>query len=137
MCHKWWTFKLNFTCAFFIFVVVINLRLRAKKGRWDVAGATRITQVNNNNIFTDYHTITKANCITAQINQTNNRAIQNARAMYQCLQNSITGNIKSTIFSQVGNLPDHEDGIALFKSITICTSVSSLQLSLQIRNTNN
>ena len=50
--------------------------------------------------------------------------------MFSCIKLSIKGNIKDTIFTQFGNLPTHEDGIALFKKIATFTTVTSLQLSM-------
>ena len=50
--------------------------------------------------------------------------------MFNCIADSISGDIKTTIFAQAGNLPDHEDGIALFKSLTEFTPVATTQLSI-------
>ena len=60
---------------------------------------------------------------------TNPQAIQNAYAMYKCLKASLNGSLKSTAFLQVGNLPAHKDGLALWKKLTDFTSVTLLQLS--------
>ena len=55
--------------------------------------------------------------------------MQNSQAMYLCLKTSISGELKSLIYSQDGNLPDYEDGPLLFKKLTSLTMSSSLQLS--------
>jgi len=59
----------------------------------------------------------------------NARAMQNSKAMYSCLRSSITGSIKNSIFTQYGNLPPHEDGVAFFNQLTTFTTIASLQLS--------
>lgn len=50
--------------------------------------------------------------------------------MLRCIERSIDGTIKTTIFGQAGHLLQHEDGPVLFKKITGFTSISSSQLSL-------
>ena len=108
---------------------IINLKLRANKGRWNATGDTGITRINNNEIFTAYHSISDLEIETARINRTNPRAVQNSKALYRCIESSITGDVRTTIFTQAENIPEHEDGIALFKKVTIFTAVSSIQLS--------
>ena len=46
------------------------------------------------------------------------------------LKTSISGDLKSTLFSQVGNLPSHEDGPRLFAQLTTFIMSASLQLSM-------
>ena len=46
------------------------------------------------------------------------------------LKSSISGDLKSTLFSQVGNIPTHEDGTRLFAQLTTFTMAASLQLSM-------
>ena len=43
---------------------------------------------------------------------------------------SITGDLKTTVFDQIDNLPTNEDGPSLFKLLTSFTTISSLQLSM-------
>ena len=50
--------------------------------------------------------------------------------MYSCIKSSIQGDLKNTIFTQFKNIPDHDDGIALFKKLTTFTIVASMQLSM-------
>lgn len=121
---------------------VVSLRIRAKEGKWDAAGTTdaatgittpnptNILDVAGRNILTDYHSISDADILAATTARRNDRGIQNSKAMFSCIKSSIQGDIKDTIFTQFGNLPSHEDGVALFKRITTFTSVSSLQLSM-------
>lgn len=121
---------------------VVALRIRAKEGKWDAAGTvdpvtnittpnpTNILQIGGKNILTEYHSISDTEIETAATARTNDRAIQNSKAMFSCIKLSIDGDVKSTIFSQYGNLPEHDDGNALFKMITTFTAVSSLQLSM-------
>ena len=108
---------------------VINLRLRAIKSKWHAIDGSGILMVDGKNIFTEFHSITDTNITQARTNRTNDRATQNSKALYQCLESSISGALKTTIFSQTENIPEHEDGVHLFKSITNFTAVSSFQLS--------
>jgi len=50
--------------------------------------------------------------------------------MYKFIKLLITGDLKSTVFSQIGNLPTHDNGVALFKKLTLFMAVASLQLSI-------
>ena len=104
---------------------VINLRLRVIKAKWNATGASGILTVDGKNIFTSYHSITKEKIELARTNCTDDRALQNSKALYQCLESSISGALKTTTFSQTENIPEHEDGIGLFKAITNLTAVSS------------
>ena len=123
---------------------VVALRVRAREVNWGAPtpygiltiGATQADQNNNipafagYNLLTDYHNITQTQLTTAFNNRTNDRAIQNSKAMYRCLKASITGDLKITVFDQIDNLPTHEDGPSLFKLLTSFTTISSLQLSM-------
>ena len=93
-------------------------------------GASEILLVDAKNIFTDYHTITDAQITAAAAAHTDDRAIQNSSALFKCLEYSIVGDLKSTIFSQLDNILTDEDGISLFKLLTSFTTVVSLQLSM-------
>jgi len=81
-------------------------------------------------ILTEYHSIDNTNIVAARLARTNDRALQNTRVMYSCIKNSIKGDLKNTIFMQLENIPDYDDGIALFKKPTTFTTVASLQLSM-------
>ena len=50
--------------------------------------------------------------------------------MYSCLKLSISGDLKSPLFSQACNLPTHEDGTRLFAQLTTFTMAAPLQLSM-------
>ena len=109
---------------------VVLLRIRAREGKWNSLGDEGILTLAGRNILTEYHSISDADIETARIARTNDRAIQNSKAMYNCIKSSITGDIRDTIFTQLDNMPENEDGVALFKKVTTLTTVSSLQLSL-------
>jgi len=81
-------------------------------------------------MLTEYHSITEIDIATSCTNRTDNRAIQNARPMFQYVKSSIKGDVRDSIFTQAGNLPTHTDGNTLFKRLTTFTTISSLQLSL-------
>ena len=109
---------------------VTELRIRAQEGKWDLDTDPGILTIASNNIFTHYHSITDEEIEDARTARTGDRAIQNAKAMFQCIKGSITGNLRDIIFNQYGNLPTHNDGIALFKQITTFSTVASIQLSM-------
>ena len=109
---------------------IVALTLRAKKGKWNAAPPHGILEINGHNILTEYHSTTDAEIATARTGRVNNRAIQNSKAMFECISSSIEGDVRNTIFTQVTNIPEHEDGIALFKKLTTFTTVASVQLSL-------
>ena len=78
--------------------------------------------------FFEFHSITVDQLETTRIACTNDHATQNLQALYRYFEGSIIGPIKMTIFMQPDNLPEHEDGISLFKQITRFTAVSSVKL---------
>ena len=108
---------------------VIALRVCSREVRWNAPAPQGILQINGQSILDSYHNITKVNIEAARVARVNPRAVQNSRAMYNCIKTSITGDLKALIYSQDGNLPDHEDGLLLFKTLTDLTMSSSLQLS--------
>ena len=109
---------------------VVLLRIRTREGKWNSVGPEGILTVAGKKILTEYHSISDADIEAAQNARANDRAIQNSKAMYNCVKSSIAGDIKDTIFTQFDNMPDNEDGVALFKQLTTLTTISSLQLSL-------
>ena len=123
---------------------VVALRVRAREVNWGAPAPHGILTVGaipadpdngipafpGYNLLTDYHNITQAQLTIAFNNRDNPRAIQNSKAMYHCLKASITGDLKTTVFNQIDNLPTHKDGPSLFKLLTSFTTISSLQLSM-------
>ena len=115
---------------------IVALRLRSEEGKWNATAPQGIltfptgTTGVSNNILTDYHSVTDAQIETARDARTDQRAIQNAKAMFKCIKSSIKGALKDTIFTQIGNMPTHSDGNTLFKTLTSFTTVASLQLSM-------
>lgn len=116
---------------------VLALRIRADEFNWDAPaphGIIRFPHHADNtitlNLLVDYHRITHADINAANTNRTNDRAKQNSTALYRALKQSIDGDLKSTLFQQIGNLPSTEDGVALFFRLTQLTVTSSLQLSM-------
>ena len=117
---------------------LISLKIRAAEVGWNAAGDSGILRFETGpanapqilHLLDSYYSLDENVIETARTNRTNNRAIQNSRAMYKCLKNSITGDLKSTVFSQQNNLPPHEDGPSLFKRLTPFTTASSLQLAM-------
>ena len=109
---------------------VVALRLRAEEGNWNAPSPHGILTIDDKDVLKEYHSITDTQVETAQKARTNTRAIQNATCMYKCIKSSIKGDIRDTIFTQIGNIPTISDGIALFKKSTTFTSVASLQLSM-------
>ena len=109
------------------------LLLRARTFRWSTDGPTDVVtiQANENpnqpgfNLFIDYRSITTHMAEQARVNRTDPRAIQNSKAMFECIAASLTGRIKSLLFEQAGNLPV-EDGPMLFiKAITCSQAIGT------------
>jgi hypothetical protein len=109
---------------------IISLRIRLGEVHRDAPDPRGILEINGHNLLTEYHSITDAEVATARTTRVDPRSIQNSRAMYKCLKSSITGDLRATVFDQVGNLPIHEDGPTLFKKLTDFTMAASLQLSM-------
>jgi len=109
---------------------VVALRLHAKEGKWDAAGDTGILTIDGRDILTNYHSIYTVDVDTACTNRTNDRALQNSRTMYACIKSSIKGDLKDAIFTQFENIPNYDNGMALFKKLITFTTVASLQLSM-------
>ena len=104
---------------------IIALRLRASKGKWNAMepdGTTphpsNILSINGHHILTDYHSVSKTNITSAYTTRSDDRANQNASVLFKCLESSITGDLKATIFTRSGNFPENKDGISLFKLLT-------------------
>ena len=90
-------------------VFVINLRLRANKGKWNALKPQGIDKINDQDIFASYLSISKGQIEQARIAHTDPRAKQISKALYRCLQASISGTVKTTICAQAENIPKHKD----------------------------
>ena len=108
----------------------ISLRFHASKVRWNAPAPQGILDIYGSKLLTDYHSLNTLQVYNTSTSHVYPRAIQNASAMYSCLKFSISGDLKSTLFSQAGNLPTHEYGACLFVHITTFTMAVSLQLSI-------
>ena len=109
---------------------VVALKLRASEAQWDAPAPHGILTIGAINLLTEYHSINDAQITEARAARIDDRAKQNATAMFKCIKGSITGTIKANIFCHSGNLPSNTDGVELFKKLTTFTTVASLQLSL-------
>ena len=81
------------------------------------------------------YTFAYLSIITAQNNMestacNNPHIIKNERVVYKYIKLLITGDLKSTVFSQIRNLLTHKDGVSFFKELTLFTNVASLQFSI-------
>ena len=95
---------------------VIKLRIRAQERKWDAPGDQGILNIDGKNILTEYHSITETQINTASTACTNNHSIKK-KVTSTCINYSIKGNLKDTIFNQFGNIPSHNNGIALSKQL--------------------
>ena len=109
---------------------VTSLKLRAREVGWDRAGATNILMINGINVLDDHHNLTQDQVNAAATARVNQRAIQNARAMYQACKKSLEGDLFTLVFQQDGNIPATEDGVSLFYTFTTYTLSSSVRLSM-------
>ena len=109
------------------------LLLRARTFRWSTNGPTDIVTIRQNanpadpgfNLFIDYRSVTLAMVEQARANRTNPRAIQNAKAMFECIATSLTGRIRSLLFEQAGNLPREDGPILFIKAITCSQAIGT------------
>ena len=111
---------------------LLALRIRARDVKWDVSSPTGILKFfeGNKHLLNDYSNITAQECAFAHTGRTDDRARQNAKSMYHTLKKSITGIIKTTIFDQLENIPDQDNGPTLFILMTQFTLSSAIQLSM-------
>jgi len=105
------------------------LRIRAREARWDAVSPQGITAINDHDLLTNYHEITTADAETARANRVNDRAVQNAKAMYRAVKASLKNPLRGLIFNQFANTPQHEDGPSLFFLATSFSTTSTLQVS--------
>jgi hypothetical protein len=83
------------------------------------------------NLLTQYHSISLTDIEAARTARNDNQAIQNSKALYHCLRSTLGGDIKATLFDQIGSHTTNEDGAQLFKTITDFSLASSLQLTIK------
>ena len=110
---------------------VIALRVRAVEANWTAAAPHGITTIATKDLLTQYHSITDTEIQLQRTSRTNDRAIQNSKAMYRCLKSSITGDLRATLLDQAATVTPTEDGPTLFKKLTSFTMMSTSQLMLQ------
>ena len=119
---------------------LLRLQHRASECKWTAANATGITRILSipspggtpvqRDLFTQYHSITQSEVDAAHHGRTDPRSIQNAKAMYKCIERSVAGAARKTIFETPGNLPTNvDDGPGLFIKLIKLTAVSSTRLS--------
>ena len=71
---------------------IVALRLRGEEGKWNAAAPQGIltfpsaTAGVTNNILTDYHSVTDTQITTARAARVDQRAIQIAKAMFNCIK---------------------------------------------------
>ena len=104
--------------------------MRASGVRWKSPAPQGILDIAGSNLLKDYHSLTNLQVYNASTARVDPCAIQNARAMYSCLKSSISGNFKSTLFSQAVNLPTHEYGNRIFAQLNTFTMAAPLQFSM-------
>ena len=78
----------------------------------------------------EYHSLNTLQVYNASTAHVDACSIQNIRVMYLCLKSSISGDLKSNLFSQAGNIPIHEFGTRLFVQLITFTVAVPLQLSM-------
>ena len=114
---------------------LIALKTRAMQVKWDAAAPNGILTYGSHNLLTAHHSVSLTDIETERVARelpANNRhrAIQNARAMFQCLAASVEGNLQLLIFGQDGNLPSHQDGPTLFKTLLETSAAATIQVSM-------
>ena len=84
---------------------MVKLRLRAAEVKWNAEAPHGILTIGINNLLTDYHSITDTEITSARTNRSDNRVIQNSRAMLNCVKLLISRDLLDTIFGQSANIP--------------------------------
>ena len=112
---------------------LIAIKTKSKEIHWDDR-TTGITNVNGKGLFDKYHIITETGGITTKDACTNDRAVHNNCALYKVLQTSITGGIRSQMFSHIANVPILDDVVSLFFHMTKIIMSSSLHISMSAFN---
>ena len=128
------------------------LLLRARTFRWSTNGATDVVTITPNanpignaaganhtgfNLFIDYRSITLEMVEQARAARTNPRAIQNSKAMFECIAASLTGRIHSLLFEQAGNLPIEDGPLLFIKAITCSQAIGTAATIDSIRRLDN
>ena len=113
---------------------LLALRIQARDVKWDSTSPSGILHSfgGSKHLLDEYSGITPHNCAMAHAARTDNRARQNAKAMYHTLKLLINGMIKTTIFDQHENIPNHDDGPTLLILITQFTLSSAIQLLMLV-----
>lgn len=107
------------------------LRLRAAGQFWN-QGTGDILTINGHHLFDNITQITMQDVQNAHNNRADHRARQNAKAMYDCIVESIDGPIYSTLFNQDGNNPP-QDGPTLYYIMMQHTGQQSVQVKINAR----
>ena len=112
---------------------VVNLLISANQVNWNNAAPHGILSAptggnTNFDIITKFQSISSANIAEAFEACTNNHIIQNPKAFYSMLSESVTGKFRNTAFEQAQNLPTNKDGVTIFNIFTSFTVVASLQI---------
>ena len=89
---------------------LVSIKTKVIEMHWDNR-TTGITDVNGKDLFSDYCSIAKSDIATSKAARTSDRAIQNACGLYKEIQTSLTGYIKTQIFSRNPNIPSMDDGL--------------------------
>ena len=71
-----------------------NLARRANYGGWDRAAPHGMLNVNGKGVLEDSKSIIKADLVAARIARIDPRAKQNCKALFKCLESSITPSVK-------------------------------------------
>ena len=99
---------------------------KARKCHWDATNPTGITKYGPQDLFQDIAQITTATLNAAFISRSDPRAKQNSKALFNALSDSISGNLRITLFEQGHqSFPSHQDGPLLLKSILDHTTIDT------------
>ena len=107
-----------------------SLKKRAHEAKWYAPAPFGILTFPPHDLLSAYHSVDLPSIELAATARTNPRAKQNSLAMFKCLSDSLSGDLK-TQFDQEGNLPSNEGGPTLFKLLTELTVAASTLLSIQ------
>lgn len=109
------------------------MQTRAIEVKWNAPYPHGILNfgVDSPNLLKSFRSVDQTTIKAAHTSRTDPGAKQNAKAMYKYLSSSVTGDLRSSLFEQLDNLPTNEDGPTLFKRMIDSTVAATMQVSNQ------
>ena len=104
------------------------LKICAQQVGWTQAAPTGIVEIAGHNIFDNYQSITAATRTATHSTRADDRALQNSKALFDCLLWSISGTLKTQVIDQFDSLLTN-DGPDLLLMLIDLSGSNSLQVA--------